>query len=249
MSVRPEPVKRQVRPLARLEPAQSSCGSCPGRERNEWCALDRAEVGLLDAGKLRYRYKAGDAIFYQGNACAGLYCLEEGTVALRKSDAAGNAVIVRLVHPNETLGGRTLLAGGTYSATAVALTAARVCFIERATVIGLLDRSPALARRFMRRLAEDLRAADDEKLEAASLTVRERLERLLVALSDRYGRAGAGVEFTVELPVARQDMAALLGVRPESITRTVRALERDGAAHFDGRLVRIPDIGRLTGAR
>ena len=241
-----EPLSRSVRPLARVDPAPTSCATCVGRERNEWCALDRAELGLLDAAKLRYRYKAGDAIFYQGSACAGLHCIEEGTVALRKSDPAGNAVIVRLVHPNETLGARTLLGGGTYSSSAVALTSARVCFVDRATVIGLLDRSPALAKRFLRRMAEDLRAADDDKLETATLTVRARLERLLVALSDRYGREGAGVEFTVELPVARQDMAALLGVRPESIARTVRALERDGVAHFDGRQVRIPDIGRLT---
>lgn len=245
MSLSSGPLSRSPRPLAASDPTTSSCASCPGRERNEWCALDRAEVSLLDAAKLRYRYRAGDPIFYQGNACGGLHCIEEGTVALRKRDGAGNAVIARLVHPNETLGARTLLAGGTYSATAVALTDARVCFIDKATVMGLLERSPALAKRFLRRLAEDLRGADDEKLEAASLTVRERLERLLVALSDRYGREGAGPEFVVELPLARQDMAALLGVRPESVTRAIRALERDGAARFDGRRVRIPDIGRL----
>lgn len=226
----------------------TTCASCPGRERNEWCALTRDELCSIDSVKLRHNYRAGDVIFYQGNACAGLHCVQAGTIGLKKADAAGRAVMVRLVHPGETLGGRTFFAGGTYSATAVALTPARVCFIDRATVTTIVGRNPQLARLFLRRLAEDLRAADDEKLEAATLSVRDRLARLLLLLSDKYGVADDSGAFTLELPVARQDMAALLGIRPESVARGVRQLESEGVAHFDGRVVRIPDVAKLQGA-
>jgi hypothetical protein len=40
-------------------------------------------------------------------------------------------------------------------------------------------------------------------------------------------------------------MAAMVGTRPETISRTIRKMEQDGAADFDGRTVRIADPGRL----
>lgn len=222
-----------------------TCLTCPGRESSEWCALARDDLPTLEQARTERVYRPGEVIFHQGSPCFGVHCVATGTVALRRVDAEGRSVIVRLVHPHETLGARTLLGGGTYASTAEALTEARVCLIERPAVKALLARSPGLALRFLRRLAEDLRAADDEKLERATLQVRARLARLLLALLERYGvDAGVGA-FTLELPLARQDMAALLGVRPESVARAVRALEDDGVARFRGRAVEVPSIDRL----
>lgn len=222
-----------------------SCLTCPGRELSEWCALSYEDLAALERHRTHHDYRAGEVIFHQSAPCLGVHCVESGTVGLRKVDAEGRGVIVRLVHPHETVGGRTFFAGGSYSSTAEALTPARVCFIDRTGVRELLTRSPALAQRFLRRLAEDLRDADDEKLQAATLGVRARVARLLLALAERYGVPGAPGAFELELPLARQDMAALIGVRPESVARAVRSLTDDGVALFQGRTVTIPDIDRL----
>lgn len=222
-----------------------SCRTCPGRELSEWCCLAGQDLELLDRHRTHRDYAPGEVIFRQGAPCLGIYCVESGTVALRKADPERRQVIARLVHPHETLGARTFFGRGTYSTTAEALTAARVCFIDRVGVKELLSRSPALAESFLRRLADDLRSADDEKLEAATLDVRARVARLLLALAERYGEPGPDGAFELELPLARQDMAALIGVRPESVARAVRALEDDRVATFRGRAVTIPDIDRL----
>ncbi|MCO5167411.1 MAG: Crp/Fnr family transcriptional regulator [Planctomycetes bacterium] len=222
----------------------TGCLGCPGREISEWCALARDDVPTLEQGRSERVYRPGEVIFHQGSPCFGVHCVASGTVALRRVDAEGRSVITRLVHPHEALGVRTFFAGGTYSSTAEALTEARVCLIERPAVKALLARSPDLALRFLRRLAQDLRQADDEKLEQATLPVRARLARLLLSLLERYGRE-AGGGFALDLPLARQDMAALLGVRPESVARAVRALVDDGVARFDGRAVVVPSVDRL----
>jgi CRP/FNR family transcriptional regulator len=226
---------------------RTSCLDCPGRERSDWRCLGRLDLAALDAAKTHHVYRPGEVIFYQGNPCAGMHCIEAGTVALRKTDAAGRVVIARLVHPQETLGCRTFFAGGPYASSAVAVTEVRVCLIERAALERLLETSPQLVRRFLRRMAQDLRAAEEEKLEVATLSVRARLVRLLVALCDRYGVEGADGAFSFELPLARQEIAALLGVRPESVARAVHALTAEGLATFAGRTVRIPDIALVLG--
>lgn len=223
-----------------------TCAECPTRHRGEWCVLQGDDVARLNRAKVCTAYAAGQVIFHQASPCLGLHCVVSGTIALRKVDARGKNVIVRLAHAGETLGLRTFLAGGSYSVSAEALTRARVCFVERAAVMDLVGRSAALGLSFARRLAEDLRAAEEEKLDAATGSVRERVARLLLLLSDRYGEeTPRGDGLSLQLPTSRQDIAALLGVRAESVTRAVRALEDARVARFDGRRVTIPSVERL----
>lgn len=268
-SRRPLPASLKDRPLP-----DEACASCPVLKRTDWCVLHELQLELLSHAKTCTTYLAGDEVFRQGDACEGIFCLKVGTVGLRKRDAQGHSVITRLAHAGETLGYRTYFSGGHFTATAEALKESKICFVDSDTVQRVLDQSPALAQRFLRHLAQTLRSVEESKLEIASLPVRTRVARLLLDLADRYAEAsaetaalgaqpaiqplgagpglaatdpdpGEGSSLTFELPLARQDMAALIGVRPESITRALRALEKDGVALFNGRHVSVPSMERL----
>jgi CRP/FNR family transcriptional regulator len=109
----------------------------------------------------------------------------------------------------------------------------------------MLSHNPTLGLNFLTHLAEDLDSAEESILQNSSLSVRTRLVHLLLTLKDRF--AGVTEDGTIELslPLARQDLAALLGTRPETIARTIHALESDSVAMFSGRTVRIPDLDML----
>lgn len=222
-----------------------SCFGCQMRVQSEWAALTDDEVGRLNEAKICNVYRPGQVIFYQGNPCLGVYCVESGTVAIRKTDASGNSVLTRLAHEGQTLGYRTYFSGGGYTASAEALTEARICFIDRAAVRKLLDLNPALGFRFLKRIADDLRDAEDARLSAATLPVRTRVAHLLLVLKDRCATVGDDGTLVIELPLARQDIAAMLGTRPETIARTTKALEQDGVAEFRGRHVLVQDLDLL----
>lgn len=221
------------------------CFACQVREQSEWCTLNDDEVKQLNVVKICNTYRPGQVIFYQGNPCLGIYCIETGTVAIRKTDANGNSVLVRLAHEGQTLGYRTYFAGGGYSASSEALTESRICFIDRAGVRKLLDANPTVGLGFLRRIAEDLRHSEDARLAAASLSVRARVAHLLLVLKDRCATVNDDGTLVIELPLARQDIAAMLGTRPETIARTTRAMEADGVAEFRGRNVLVPDLDTL----
>ncbi len=226
---------------------QPSCLTCDGRARNEWSTLTQPEVARLDRGRSHVVLAQGQVVFRQGDACDSVYCVESGLVGLRKTDAQGNALLVGLAHASDTLGYAGLFAGGRQSATAEALVESRVCVIARATIESLVASNQALALRFLRRLSREVRAAEQERMDAVTLPVRARLAQLLLTLADRYGRMIPAGALEVVVPLARQDMAALLGVRPESVARAVRALSDAGVARFDGRLISIPNIEALVG--
>ncbi len=49
----------------------------------------------------------------------------------------------------------------------------------------------------------------------------------------------------INLPISRQDMALMIATRPETLSRTIRSLEKDGIVKFDKRKVIIPDLDAL----
>ncbi|MCG3172618.1 MAG: hypothetical protein GMKNLPBB_00772 [Myxococcota bacterium] len=231
------------RDKARLKSA--ACFTCQSRNRSEWCAIRDDDIATLNEGKVCHTYRPGQIIFHQGHPCDGVYCVESGTVLLRKSDPEGNGVSPRLIQEGQTLGYRAFFSGGPYSATAEALAESRICFVPRDVVNRLLDHNPALGLQFLKRMAEDLRQSEESFLQSVVMPVKSRLAHLLLTLKDRFGDTDAEGNLTIDLPLSRQDIASMLGSRPETVTRAMRMLEEEGVARFNGRTVLVSDLDLL----
>ena len=67
-------------------------------------------------------------------------------------------------------------------------------------------------------------------------------------MKDRFGRVEDNGDITIDLPLSRQDIAVMLGTRPETIARAVRSLEDNAIAKFTGRVVSVPDLDALLDA-
>jgi len=224
-------------------PRHVNCAHCEHRAE-EWCSLGD-DISTLNEAKTCNVYQPGQIIFYQGNPCLGLYCIEQGTVALRKGDAQGNEVLVRLAHDGDTLGVRTFFAQGKYSTAAVALTECRICFIERPVVDQLLLDNPQTTSLFLKNIACKLHDAEEDKMRLSTLSVRTRLAHLLLELKDHYGDVDDKGVLRIELPLSRQDIASMIATRPETLSRTIRALEKDNVASFSKRTVSVFDLDAL----
>ena len=223
----------------------AGCFACQTRERSEWCTLVPEEVQKLNEAKACNTYRTGQMVFYQGNPCLGIYCIAEGTVALRKTDSAGNSVIVRLAKAGQAIGYRAFFARSPYEASAEAVTDSTICFIDKTAMRRLLEQNPSIGHNFLTRLAQDLEESEQARLEAGTLSVRARLAHLLLVLKDSYGRVDDDGNIIIELPLARQDMAAMIGARPESTSRAIKALQSDRVVRFEGGDAIVDDLDRL----
>jgi CRP-like cAMP-binding protein len=222
-----------------------NCFSCQVRPRTEWCALSDGDIKLIADAKLERDYAPGDVLYHQGDPCTGVYCIQSGLVGLRKVGADGNSVLVRLAQPGDTIGYRSFLAGEEHKMSAEVLKPGQICFIDRAVARKMLDVKPELGLRFLKHMAEDLDAAEDKFLQSTSFDIRARLAHLLLVLKDRFAAEEKDGALRMELPLSRQDMAAMIGVRPETMSRAIRKFEDDGIAHFSGRTVQVPDVSVL----
>lgn len=223
----------------------ANCFECQNRARSDWCGLHDEDVDLLNRAKKIKSHKVGDILFLEGDHCGGIHCIESGSVALRKSDAEGNSVLVHLAHGGETVGYRSLLADEPYGVSAEVVAPAKICFIRGSDVRRLIDKNPSLGLEFLAHAARDVREAQENYLRAATGSVRARLVHLLFTLRERYAEERQDGGIVLTLPLSRQDLAAMVGTRPETISRTIRKMEADGVAKFSGRKVHIPDPASL----
>jgi CRP/FNR family transcriptional regulator len=222
-----------------------NCFTCQAKDRAEWCTLEPDDLKILNTSKVCNIYEPGQVVFYEGAPCLGIYCIESGSLALKKSDGGGGSVVVGIFGAGQTLGYTAYFSDRPHTACAEALERTQVCFVERTAIRTLLSRNPALGIKFLNKFADRLAASEEERVRALTLPLRARLAHLLLVFKDRSSTVDDEGTITIELPLSRRDIAAMVGARPESLSRVLRDLENDGVATFGRREAVIPDLDLL----
>ena len=221
------------------------CVTCPVIDRSLWCQLTAPDFASLNRSKSTRTYSAGETLYRQGDDCRGVYCIESGLVGSRKYDTDGNSTLVRLHGPGEAIGYRALLTNNQHQVDAEVLMPSRVCRIEHDVVRKLVATTPALGLQFLQISIAGVTDAEDRYVRSVTHTARARVLHLLVVLYRRFGEAMPNGGCILELPLARQDLAALAGITAETLSRTLRRLEKERVVHFEGRRVSFADIDAL----
>lgn len=230
--------------VSRRQPV-SNCINVQFREAPEWCALSEVDLKAVEAVAICRAYDVGDVIFNENDPCRGVYFVTSGLVGIRKAGLDGDSTLLKIAYPNETLGYRPLLAGQNHRATAEILKPGVICFIKAATVLPMIEHNPALGLNFLQRATRELGDAEERFHKTVTLTLRARFAHLLMLWKDRCGRVSDNGKFILELPVSRGDLAAMLGVRRESVSRVIHELEQEGVTHFTDRYVEVTNADHL----
>ena len=218
------------------DPPDHPCGRCIFYENSLWKPVGHGAVSQLAGGFSRREVAAGEVLFEQGHRNRGVYCVSKGLFALRSHNADGSSTLMRLAYPGEIIGFRSFLGNCDHQTEARALMPARVCAVTHTSAARLMRQHPAIMERLMARAVAEIDRSHARIIAAATSSNRDRLERLLIWLMARHGtRDDSGLR--MQLPMTRSDMADLIGVQRETMSRLIKRLETDGAFRFSGREV------------
>ena len=203
----------------------TKCGTCGGGlEDSSLCGLARAGLDAKEVPRSNRAYEVGQNIYFEGDQCEGVYCLKKGLIAIRKTDVNGNSAVVRLVQPGEAFGHRSFLANEKHAGTAEVLLDAKLCFIPKSNLEHLLAQSPDTAIRFTRRVCT--RSSGNRRtISYHNHATGPQTPRPIYywVLRTRYSNHDDNSdEINLELPLSRQELAAAIGTRPETIARTIK---------------------------
>lgn len=204
--------------------------------------LDRPHLDQLAALAVPRSYAAGQVIVTEGDPGTGFHVVTAGRVRVFKSSPEGREQILHVWGPGEPFGEVAVLEGGAFPAGAAALEPTRTLYFPRAALLDLVRRQPEFALRLLGMLARRLRGF---AAQVEALTLREapaRLAAYLLLRDEEQGRTGL-----VELDLAKGQLANLLGATPETFSRVLARLAREGLTRNEGvRSVRLLDPDGLA---
>ena len=179
----------------------------------------------------------GQLIFSQGDEAVGLYVVISGRVKIFKLSPEGKEQILHLFGAGEPIGEVAVFAGGKFPAHAQAMEESRLFFFPRPAFIDLIRKYPSVALNMLAVLSLRLRKFTSLIEDLSLKEVPGRLAAHLLYLGE--GKKGIA---EVNLDISKNQLASLLGTIPETLSRILARMTREGYIELSGqRRIRILD--------
>jgi len=220
------------------------CATCPVKDSAACSVLTEEERDALAVAGRTRTLKRGEMLFAAGDDEAACATLISGALKIAAFDAEGNEQILSLVHPSGFIGE---LFSPFVHHDVIALTESQLCTFARKDIDRAIDDHPALVRALLRRSQEDLLATRN----LLELTAHASAEARLAALLHDFGAAASDsschIATSFELPLTRGEIANMLGLTIETVSRKLGELEEMGALTRKGkRGIEFTDPALLT---
>jgi CRP-like cAMP-binding protein len=191
--------------------------------------LDRqALAGLLRLGHTQ-RLPKEAVLFERGAEANSLHLLLQGRLKVVQAATDGRQVVLRFVGPHELAGVYALLgAGQRYPATVRAVVDSVLLSWDRVALGVMLDRHPQLALNAMRTLGNRTQEAHERLREASADRVERRLALTLLRLLRQAGTTEQDGAVSIGFPLARQDLAEMVGTTLHTASRILSSWEHAG---------------------
>lgn len=185
------------------------------------------------------RFSANGFLFREGETPEFIYCVLQGGLILVAGHGAGEAVL-EFVGAGETVLLPDAVLGCPYVVSARASSDGQALMIPTARFRLLMDSDVTLAAQCARVLARQWRGLISQVREIKAHGAAERLAQFLLGRADR-----ATGPASLVLPGMKKEVATRLGIKPETLSRTLRKL-RDYGVNTHGDMIRISSLERLA---
>lgn len=209
-----------------------ACAECPVRDRAACSILEEKERDALGkVGRMR-ELRRGETLFAAGESVSSCATLISGALKVATLDADGREQILALVHPAGFVGEffRPFA-----EHDVVALADSRLCVFTGQAMDEAIGTYPALARALLRRTQEDLHASRMLKALTGRTSGKARVAALLLDFAQAASDTPCHPAPRFELPLSRGEMANMLGLTIETVSRQITVLEREGAIARKGK--------------
>jgi CRP/FNR family cyclic AMP-dependent transcriptional regulator len=192
-----------------------------------FAAMQPAELEEILKFASERRVRRGQTIFQRDDNGSSLMVVLRGRVRISTVSSDGKEVTLNVINPGGVIGEMALLEGKPRSADASATEETTLLVVERRHFVPFLAQNPDLSLRLLAVLSEKLRRTSMALEEIALLDLPGRLARVLLKLSDDYGRpTPAGTR--IDLKLSQRDLSNLVASSRESVNKQLRTWREDG---------------------
>jgi len=177
--------------------------------------------------------KKDDVLFHEGEPANFFYQIVEGSVKMITYSQDGQEFIQGLFHEGDSFGEPPLFCDFLYPSSAVGLTDCRIIRLPKDRFFDLLKDHFSIHLGLNRILCERLRYKNMILSEISFYEPEHRILSLLRYLKSK----SASNEEPYQVPLTRQQIADMSGMRVETVIRTIKRMEEEGKIQLQDRKI------------
>jgi CRP-like cAMP-binding protein len=200
--------------------------------------LDQQQLATVAVDTQRLNVQRGDILFHRGDPTSGLYLLARGQIKLAVTSPQGTEKIIGLIGPGESFGEAIIFLNHPfYPIYAQATAESQVLLVSKRVIFDLLERDTSVARKMLAGLSmRNHQLVQD--IESVSLLTST--QRLIGFLLQTATESLDGNRLT--LPASKTNIASLLNLTPETLSRTMLKLQQAGLIEVRGKEIVILSV-------
>lgn len=184
--------------------------------------LSKADKETIATLVTHHHYKSGEYLFSAGDVADSLIIVAHGQAKVFQMSANGKEQMLRILQTGDFDGEAALFSNTDHNSYAEALMDTAVCQITRSDFQKLMKETPELAVNMVNALGRRIGQLEQQTTEVTTASVESRLANYLLETS-------AGLDDDVfTLPLKKKDIATYLGTTPETISRKLTSLAKQG---------------------
>ncbi|QEE49818.1 response regulator [Flavobacterium alkalisoli] len=184
-------------------------------------------------------YKTNQYIHYEGDRVTGIYYIISGKVKTVKHTKEGRELITGIYREGEYLD-LNIISIDCYSDTAIALEATTLSFLPIEQLDRLLFLHPDIGAKFIKILTRNIREKEQRLLQIAYMSVRKRIAEAIIKMAEQNDNGDNSVKIT------RDNLAALSGTSPETVSRTLSDFKAEGLIEKNAGALLIINFDKLN---
>ena len=205
-------------------------------------ALDEKQFATVAATSRKINLAARQALFEAGQPAEEFYLLKKGQLKLFGISADGDEKVLEIIQPGETFAEAIMfLQKRAYPLYAEAIDECELCGFNMHTFIGVLQESTETCFHLMATMSRLLHARIND---INNLSLHNATYRLLVFLLEQLPEEAVPLS-AIHLSTPKSIIASRLSIQPETFSRILKRLTRQGLIQVNNNDVTLLDVDGL----
>lgn len=210
--------------------------------------LSAEQIADVDRRCRARHFDTGDRVYSAGDRASEMFVVAAGAAKSQRGTADGRETLLHLCGPGDFLGAVPALGEDEYPDSAWALAPTCLLGLDAAEFTAIAEEHPVVALAALRVVSKRLSDTQNTVHLLAAAPLDSRIAATLLGLSDKVGRQWRGATL-LEVPLSRDDLAAMTGSAPESVSRVLSAWRTAGHIDSGRRWIAVRDHAALQRIR
>lgn len=214
------------------------------REVSLFSGLSDSELRKLESVVEERSFRKNEIIFRAQEPGTALFLIKRGRVKVSMNDKSGREIILGILEAGDFFGEMSLLDSEPRSATVSSLEPCQALIVSRDQFLQFIPRHPELVMKMLTTLSLRLRKTDEK---ISRLVFADAYEKVASVLMEIIKEQKIPLDIGTEVPLSltRKELADLVGLSRETVTRVIADFQRAGLVRIERRRIAIINPAKL----